>query len=190
MINQSGDDVRVAYPLFQRGSGGALPTSPLQFYVGDIPWQRAITLNEKWHSRLPLYRVGCKPWEHCKLCFGASFEGIYYAIAIWSHPCARLLPQNTWLELRRMAISPEAPKNTASRFLKVMISFIKKRLPQIEMLISYQDTEVHTGTIYKASGWFIGAQTKGSEWHRPNIGRYRPPVQSKADKIRWQKEIK
>jgi len=28
-----GDGARVAYPLFQRGDGGAIPTSPLQFHI-------------------------------------------------------------------------------------------------------------------------------------------------------------
>ena len=26
-------------------------------------------------------------------------------------------------------------------------------MPEVPLLISYQDTDVHTGTIYKAAGW-------------------------------------
>jgi len=181
-------DAVVAYPLFHKGEGGSTPTSPLQFEIGVTSWQRAIDLNKKWHSRLPLYRVGYQPLQHCKVCYAALFDGLIYAVAIWSPPCARLLPQKEWLELRRMAICNDAPKNTASRMLKIMTILIRSKYPEITTLISYQDVEVHKGTIYKAAGWAPSHYTKGAEWNSKT--RNRPPVQVKADKIRWQKEIR
>jgi hypothetical protein len=78
-----------------------------------------------------------------------------YAVALWSQPTSRMLPQH-WLELRRLACGPNAPKNTASRFLGWMVRYFKKNCPDRENCISYQDTEVHTGTIYRASGWHVG----------------------------------
>jgi hypothetical protein len=92
------------------------------------------------------------------------------------------------LELRRLANSPEAPKNTSSRFLSVMVKIIKKDMPNIYKLISYQDTDVHIGTIYKASGWIpVETQKKGFQsWkNRPNR-----TDQSEAIKIRWEKQIR
>jgi hypothetical protein len=41
---------------------------------------------------------------------------------------------------------------------------------------------VHLGTIYKASNWFIDAETKFNSWSK---SRKRSKDQSKADKIRW-----
>jgi hypothetical protein len=92
-----------------------------------------------------------------------------------------------------MALSPEVPKNTASRMLSVMRRLIERKFPEVEKLISYQDTEVHRGTIYKAAGWIIGATHKGGSWNRPNSKnlngkpRTRPDNnQATGPKIRWE----
>lgn len=185
-MTKSGDDVRVAYPLFQEEGGGSMPTSPLQLEIGVISLDRAIVLNKLWHSRLPEYRVGCRPIQHGKICFGAMYENIIYAIAIWSHPNAIALDSGEVLELRRFAISPDSPKNTASRMLRIMRKIIKQCFPEIKKLISYQDSEVHRGTIYKADGWTAANRSKANDWTM-NGKRNRPKPQNKADKIRWEK---
>ena len=186
MNKLSGDIARVEYPLFQKEDGGSIPTSPLQFTINKISIQKAKTLNQLWHSRLPIYETGfC---EKAKICFGALYEGIFYAVSIWDNPTARMLPQYTWLELKRMAIAPDAPKNTASRMIKIMLSIIKRDFPEITTVISYQDIDVHKGTIYKASGWKPVNYYAGGNWKRPK--RPRPDLnKSFAPKIRWQKEI-
>jgi hypothetical protein len=87
-----------------------------------------------------------------------------------------------------MAIHDDAPKNTASRFLKIMTLIIKKEMPHIYKLISYQDTSVHQGTIYKASGWNrVETQKKGFQSWKSRAGRI---DQSTAIKIRWEKQIR
>jgi hypothetical protein len=101
---------------------------------------------------------------------------------------------NYW-ELRRMAIAPQAPKNTASRLLRIMTLMIRREKPQIVKLISYQDTAVHRGTIYKASGWEIGQYRKGGhrsgEWEtrRGRIEQTLIENSVNSDKIRWEKDI-
>lgn len=115
------------------------------------------------------------------------FEMRWFAVAIWSNPVARNLPQDTWLELRRLAIAPDAPKNTASRMLGVMARLIRKEKPQVERLVSYHDTEVHTGGIYRAAGWTATTVNKDGNWTRPN--RNRPKAQSEAAKQRWEKVL-
>jgi hypothetical protein len=95
------------------------------------------------------------------------------------------------LELKRMAISSDSPKNTASRFIKIMTAIIKKNFCHIEKLISYQDIETHNGTIYKASGWYVGHFHKGGSWYRKNSGRLRPDLNGAVGaKIRWEKRIR
>jgi hypothetical protein len=107
-----------------------------------------VSLNAAWHSRLP--KVGASQF---RAIYGAEYEGVFWAVAAWSNPVARLLPQQKWLELRRLAIGPGSPKNTATRMIAWMTRDIKTRFPEVERLISYQDCTVHTGTIYKAAGW-------------------------------------
>jgi len=87
-----------------------------------------------------------------------------------------------------MAIADDAPKNTASRMIGVMRKIIKKTLPHITLLISYQDTEVHQGTIYKASGWYFASKNKGTSW--TNNNRKRNKEQSLSDKVRWEFRLK
>jgi len=182
----SGDGVRVARPLFPMEGDGSNPSSPLQLWISEISLKKAKELNRLWHSRLPRYESGfC---EKAKICFGAEYGGIYYAVAIWDNPTARMLPQYTWLELKRLAVAPDAPKNTCSRMIRIMTLIIKKKMPKITTLISYQDTEIHNGIIYRASGWIATAYRTVGEWNCKR--RYRPPAQSYASKIRWQKEIR
>jgi len=178
------DDVRVAYPLFQEEYGGSTPTSALQLNITRISTELAVKLNLLWHSRLP--KIGN---SFCCFAYGAEFNNKYYAVALWSQPVAanRLKDGDKILELRRMAIAPDAPKNTASRMIRIMRIDIKKTHPHIIKLISYQDTEVHTGTIYKASGWVAANRTKGLSWTTET--RTRNQEQTMADKIRWEYDL-
>ncbi len=171
---------------FQLKDGGLIPTSPLQMRVREISVFAACKLNAKWHSRLPVIDWSNVVRNTYYVCYGASFDNHWFAVAIWSDPVARnrLREGDTMLELRRMAISPESPRYTASWMIGVMVKLIKKRFPKLTRLISYQDTEVHTGTIYKASGWQSAFVSKGIDWTTVSRNRNRP--QTLADKIRWE----
>jgi hypothetical protein len=83
-----------------------------------------------------------------------------------------------------MAISEECPKNTASRMLSFMRKDVTKRFPDVIKLISYQDTEAHIGTIYKASGWVMAEGQSNLDWSTST--RKRNKAQSSAPKIRWE----
>lgn len=183
----SAGNIRVMCPLFHAGEGGSSPTSALSLLIEKIDFVRARELNALWHSKLPRMGTGFvrnQPF----LSFAATFGGIIYAVAIWSNPVARSLPQQEWLELRRLAISPDAPRNTASRMLRIMAILIKKEKPKIDRLISYHDTSVHDGGIYRAAGWEKGPLAKGHPWGSPS--RHRPAGVSNADKQTWYKILR
>lgn len=182
------------HPLFQAGEGGSIPTSALDLRVHRIPTPLAAELNGIWHSRLPIYDTGfclCS-----RACFGAEHQGVWYAAAIWSNPVAAALPQREWLELRRFAIADDAPKNTASRMLSVMVRFIRRDLPEVQTLCSYQDVEAHAGTIYKAAGWRADASHAGGSWSRPNAKNLNGKPRTRPDlngatgpKVRWRLDL-
>lgn len=185
------DGVPVTHPLFQAEEGGSIPTSALQLLFEEIPVDDALALNALWHSVLPQIAkgtiVGAGPFHAC---FGATFDGGYYAAAIWSSPPAvnrmRWTPLEV-LELRRFAIAPLAPKNTASRMLSFMSRRVWEKFPSLKALISYQDVERHAGTIYKASGWSAGKRTPFRTWAHPTRpNRQRAPSVSTSDKVRWE----
>jgi len=123
------------------------------------------------------------------ICFGGRYDGDLHAIAIWSSPVAanRLKDGKQLLELRRFAIAETAPKNTGSRMLAVMRRLIQKEFPDLLRLISYQDTEVHRGTIYKAAGWTLVSNSNGISWS--NMKRTRNKEQSLAPKARWEIDL-
>jgi hypothetical protein len=155
--------------------------------IEGIPFLEAKRLNRLWHSRMPRFGTGFIKKQPF-LSFGARHGDVTYAVAIWSNPAARHLPQGTWLELRRLATSPSAPRNCCSRMLRIMELLIRRQRPEIVNLISYQDTEVHSGSIYAAAGWKrTTLSADGDEWDRPN--RSRPKVQSSAAKQRWEKSL-
>lgn len=187
-IRHCAGDVRVAYPLFRAGRGGSIPTSALELRFEDIPRDVMEDLNRSWHSRLPRFRTACP----CRVYYGAEFDGLWYAVAAWSHPISRMLPLE-WLELRRLAIHADAPRNTASRMLGWMRRDIMRRWPEITRLVSYQDTSVHDGTIYKAAGWSpvdpnANRKCRSHDW---SITRKRNRRASSEDvnKIRWERVV-
>ena len=185
-----GDSSIVERLSFQIADGGAIPTSPLQFNIEIIDVHTACRLNALWHSRLPIIDWSNVVRNKHSICFGARFDGDLYAVAIWSSPVAanRMKNGREALELRRFAIAPDAPKNTGSRMLSVMRSIIKSRMPDVSWFVSYQDTEVHAGTIYKASGWKLIGESVGVSWSNKN--RVRNKEQSMATKARWELQIR
>jgi hypothetical protein len=151
-----------------------------------LPFLRAVELNRAWHSILPRFGTGFIEDQNFP-CFAAEFEGRIYAVAIWSNPAARKLPQDTWLELRRMAVASDAPDCTASRMLRIMRLLLHRKYQRVVRVCSYQSKSVHAGTIYRADGWRAVSECKGDTWNRPS--RARLESQQIDDRIRWERPI-
>jgi len=120
-------------PLFWKDEvDGVVPSSAKQLDISEMNRYVARDLNAIWHSRLPHYDTGfCL---NSLVSYGASYLNVYYAIAIWTNPVAAALPPHEWLELRRMAISPEAPKYTASYMLGKMVRQLGLNFPKLILL--------------------------------------------------------
>jgi hypothetical protein len=163
------------------------PESAKQLSVQSCELELAILFNEMHHSRLPkviasnIYRN--THWQ----AYSAEHSHYLYATAIWSSPVAlnRMVRKDV-LELRRLAICEKAPKYTATYMIGKMVNDIKRRFPSIGLLISYQDTEVHKGTIYSASNWKRGVESKLNDWSNRN----RNKEQTTSTKIRWEYELR
>ena len=182
-MRMRGDSIRVVHPLFQAEGDGSTPISSLQLIFDWMDVGKALELNKLWHSMLPALtnHFSCKA-------IGASYANTYYAVALWGPPISWNFNNKGYYELRRMAISSDAPKNTASRMLKIMRIMICKARPDVVRLISYQDTGVHRGTIYKASGWKPVGRRRG---YKTTWSDYRKRADSIAtgDKIRWEYDL-
>ncbi len=183
---------RLASPLLEPGSG-RVPAKARELSIDRCDIRHARVLIARWHSRLPDTQAG--PWMAA---YRAAFDGVTYAVALWNSPSARTLPPGL-LELRRMAVAPDAPHCTASRFLSEMARAVTREFPRIDVLISYQDTEVHKGTIYRAAGWVAayeskprvrdrtGARTGTRRLYRSNLNGASPDA---AGKVRWERRIR
>jgi hypothetical protein len=187
-------DRQIAADLFttvEHPDGGPRKATELTVEICPVPHARLLT--QKWHSRLPNVQKG--PWMHA---FRAHWNGYTYGVALWHNPSARGLPQN-WVELRRMAVADDAPHCTASRMLGQMAHWFRTNKPGCNRLISYQDEQVHTGTIYNAAGWTRAYYSKPRErqrggYSRPGTGReYRTGINGmapdQAGKWRWELEL-
>ncbi len=177
---------RVLYLLFS--NGGQAPTRARHLTLEKIDFATAKELNRAWHSRLPRFGTGFIVDQPFLSFAAVGADGVSYAVAIWSNPVARNLPQAEWLELRRLATAPDCPRNTPSWMMARMIAVILRDKPEVEVLVSYHDTEVHTGGIYRACGWTPTTVNEDGNWTRP--GRDRPKAQSEAPKQRWEKRIR
>ena len=188
-MNYCADSTREVHPLFQTGDGGSTPTSALRarhLAFSECPKPHAVQLVRAWHSRLPKCAKG--PWTQA---FHAHADGITYAVALWNNPSTRCLPSH-WRELRRMACAPDAPRNTASRFLAWMARWFAEQHLECEKLISYQDLAVHTGTMYRAAGWIAEHVSQPRERDRSIVlPGYRRALNGLdadvAGKVRWAK---
>ena len=169
-------------------SGVSIPTPPLQFR--RIANKDGALLNARWHSVLPNI-----PVFHIQIAFGAFLGEECCGVSLWGRPVARTICDRGWLELRRMALSIEAPKNTASKMIGWMVRELRKLRPDIVKCISYQDTQHHKGTIYKASGWkAVDMKSSPVNWGG-NAQTKTPPSRKratkilKAPKVRWEKDL-
>jgi hypothetical protein len=181
---------RILHPLFQKQTA-VVPTkaSRLELVRCDIETARALI--KVWHSRLPQTQTG--PWQFA---FAAHHCDVIYGVALWHNPSARTLPHH-WLELRRLAIAPDAPHCAASWMLGAMVKWFEKNHPEREKAISYQDEGVHKGTIYAAAGWKkafrTAARVRDRSGNRPSGRKYRTSINgADADvsaKVRWEKMI-
>jgi hypothetical protein len=74
------------------------------------------------------------------------------------------------LQLARLVVVPDAPKNAASFLLRHSMNLIdRERWP---VLLTYADTgEGHTGAIYEATGWRFDGLGGGLTYRDPDTGR-------------------
>jgi hypothetical protein len=161
-------------------------TSPRALRFERITAALACELNARWHSVLPSL-----PRMHCQLAYGAFLNGAPVAVAIFGRPVSRMLAERGgMLELRRFAICPHAPANTGSRMLAWLRRDVRRERPDIVRLVSYQDTEHHSGAIYKAAGWRPAAMKKspvnwnGDAQNAPATRLRNAPILT-APKVRW-----
>lgn len=188
-----GDSSMAERSLLQEKDSGSNPTSPLEFKIIEIEMRVASDLNREWHTLLPRTDLGNLLGGNTSVAYAAEFDGFFYAVAIFSQPIIRAIAKDgQTIELRRLAICKGAPKNTASRMLKVCRKLVAEKYPAMRKIVSYLAIDVHQGTIYKASGWKpVGTISEARPQRKTgDHGRATGPLQTTSRKQRWEIALK
>jgi hypothetical protein len=149
----SAGSVAAARPASQRAGGGATPTPALQqLVVRPIPFSiaRQLLLKEHYLHSWP---------GGTGLAFGAFVgQRLMGALTLGAGPANafRMVEGATaddCLTLTRLWLSDELPRNSESRFIGVVLRYLRKHT-RLKFLVSYADpTQGHLGIIYQATGW-------------------------------------
>jgi hypothetical protein len=91
-------------------------------------------------------------------------------VALWGygtrprHTIQKMFPSlgvRDYLELNRLCVLDSEPRNTESRFLAMMATYIRQGFPGIKLMFSWADgLRGKPGYVYQASNWLYG----GSIW--------------------------
>jgi len=106
-----------------------------------------------------------------------GFMGMIVGAALWQPPMrstAESLAGDRWrgvLTLSRLVIVPEEPTNAASFLLGASIRLIR-RDGRFHTLLTYaDDSQGHTGTIYRATNWQYVGTVNSERVYRDKAGR-------------------
>ncbi len=107
-------------------------------------------------------------------------------LCVIGHPVARMLPQDGATgEVTRLYLEPGLPHGTASAVLRYAGSVAGWR--GMHSLIAYHDRSIHTGCVYRKSGFKKDGTTSGGSWGtRP--GRQSAALPS-SSKRRWRLHV-
>lgn len=94
-----------------------------------------------------------------------------YGVVWWLPPtrvACESVDKERWkqvLSLTRMVVSPRAPKNACSFLLARSVQAIKKEGRFVALVTYADESQGHTGGVYKASGWqYIGRTGPYPRW--------------------------
>ena len=92
------------------------------------------------------------------------------------------------LSLTRMVMIPGTPKNACSFLLSRSVRLIKKEGRFVSLVTYADESQGHTGLVYKASNWtYVGLSAPSPRWIDPVSGRQ---VAKKSTKTRSVSEMK
>ncbi len=127
-------------------------------------------------------------------CFRVDFEGEIQGAVLFGQ-----MSTTAWkkfsskesgvLELRRLVLLDDCPKNSESRVVGHCLRWVKRKLPSVEVIVSYADPmHGHTGVIYKASNFkLLGTTPKDKGYMDKDTGRM---YHSRALRTKYRGEYK
>jgi hypothetical protein len=106
------------------------------------------TFINEWHS----FRKCPQGW---RVAFILTDGIAIYGVSTFGRPVARREDQERTLEHTRMALSSEAPRNSATFFMAQCRKWIRENMPEINRLISYVPAGKYKGITYLGDNWRV-----------------------------------
>jgi hypothetical protein len=107
---------------------------------------------------------------HCLLCLGRRDGEGLSSVSMWGwgvrprHTIRRLFPSldtRDYLELNRLCLRDDLPRNSESEFLARCAEWIRTERPEVKLLFSWADgLRGKPGYVYQAANWFYGGFIK------------------------------
>lgn len=166
----------VARQALQSENGGSIPTSPHQLRIRKGRFSEFSELLKNYHYKSS--KIGGGISHNLVLEYN---ERIYGGIVIGKMRHANNYEEKA-VELRRMVLHPDCPKNTASYFLSKTIWWLKNNT-DVSVVLTFADQTVgHSGTCYKAANFEFVKETpptmhvlwKGQRYHPRSLTIDRP----------------
>ena len=171
-----GDGVIETQQTIQFGDSSAILTSPHQLRISKGKFSDFSDLLKEYHYKSN--KIGGGISHHLILNYNGK---VYGGIIIGKMRHANNYDKES-VELRRMVLHPDCPKNTASYFLSKTIWWLKKNT-NISIVFTFADKTVgHEGTCYKAANFKFVRETpptihvlwKGLRYHPRSLTIDRP----------------
>ena len=138
-----------------------------KFDVKEIRKEQALEMIKKYHYSNTLPKIN-------KYFIGFFLGGVLVGVVTLGfgtrpkHTIQRIFPSlstNDYLEIGRMCMTEEMPRNSESQMLSALVKWIKHNLPELKILFTWADGMVgKVGYVYQASN-FIYAGYSGGEMY-------------------------
>lgn len=144
----------------QSAGGGSIPAPPLHFSVCSLKDVSVFIKTyhySKTHHKVVVYAFSL-------MMSGVLAGACLFGMAAGNLKCMTVLnghdnPRD-YLELQRLVLLDEVPKNSESQFIGWCLRWLKKNTT-IKAIISFADpTYGHSGVIYRASNWIYTGRQK------------------------------
>lgn len=144
----------------------------IQYDIKEISKDKALEMIKKYHYSNTLAKLN----KHF-LGFFVWGELVGVVTLGWGtrprHTIQKIFPTldtKDYLEIGRMAMTDEMPRNSESQMLSQMIKWVKENLPEVKVILTWADgMQGKVGYVYQASNFIYTGRIDGEMYIRDNV---------------------
>lgn len=141
------------------GNSGVMGFGCADFYVGRIPWTVAREVIIAHHYS---HKIVNNSYLHLGVYIDGAFEGVLsWGYALNPASAGKVVEgtvQGEYLELNRMWVSDDAPRNSESRAISFALKYVRRACPSVAWVQSFADERcAGLGVVYQACSFlYVG----------------------------------